>query len=116
MTAVLVGPGGGNPVVDQGQPGPTPWPVSDRDLVLEVLDDLTGPGVLTFTFAGDVPASPWVHADGDTPVRATGPDQMPTASLGVPIPTGSPFPLPFVTATVRVLAGDRQTVTVYGTR
>lgn len=94
----------------------SPLGVADRDTTLEVLPDqqADGLGFLTFTFSAE--ASPWVHADGNEVVRVTGPGQAPSLTLGVPIPAGSPFPLPFVTTEVRVWATAGQAVTVYGTR
>lgn len=88
--------------------------VVDKDPALEVLADQSGPGVLTFTFSA--PSQPWVYADGDAPVRVTDATQTPTGALGIPVPPGSPFPVPVETTELRVLAGPGQTVTVYGTR
>lgn len=89
--------------------------VTDRDDTLEVLTDQAGAdAVLTFTFAAS--SQPWVYVDTGDPVRVTGNDQTPTASFGIPVASGSPFPIPVLAATLKVYAATGQTVSVYGTR
>jgi hypothetical protein len=87
----------------------------ERDSELEVLADQAGAdAVLTFTFAGGA-ALPWVSVDTGDPVRVTA-SQTPTASFGIPVAAGSPFPVPLAATVIKVWAASGQTVTVYGTR
>lgn len=131
-------------VADQGAPGASPWPVTigdpvtvdtqleqavtaaeldgltltarDRDVTLEVLNDQAGADAkLTFTFAE--PSAPWVSVDQGDPVRVTcDADATASATHGIPIPAGGPFPLPVLATVVTVWAATGQTVSVYGTR
>lgn len=95
-------------------------PVSDDLFFAEYLEDQQSTGdTLTFTFSQPVNQI-WVEFSGldvaDTARFTVGAENTPTASRGTPLSNLTPYPVTLVTDTVKVLAPNGSTVTVYGYR